>query len=64
MSRSWYWCLVPLESPISETVVSALCGRLGNDGAPARNHGAIKQSNIMQPNAELGMNGQMGLPHR
>ena len=42
----------------------AACGRFRNDGAPARNHGAIKLSNIMQPNAELGMNGQMGLPHR
>ena len=38
--------------------------RFRNDGAPARNHGAIMLSNIMQPNAELGMNGQMGLPHR
>ena len=28
----------------------------------ARNHGAIMLSNIMQPKAELGMNGQMGLP--
>ena len=34
------------------------------DGAPARNHGAIMLSKIMQPNAELGMNGQMGLPQR
>ena len=41
----------------------AACGRLRNDGAPARNHGAIMLSKIMQPNAELGMNGQMGLPH-
>ena len=28
------------------------------------NHSAIIVSNIMHPNAELGMNGQMGLPHR
>jgi hypothetical protein len=42
----------------------AACGRFRNDGAPARNHGAIMLSKIMQPNAELGMNGQMGLPHR
>jgi hypothetical protein len=42
----------------------AALGRFRNDGAPARNHGAIMLSNIMQPNAELGMNGQMGLPHR
>ena len=42
----------------------AACGRLRSDGAPAKNHGAIKLSNIMQPNAELGMNGQMGWPHR
>ena len=42
----------------------AACGRLRNDGAPTRNHGAIMLSKIMQPNAELGMNGQMGLPHR
>ena len=42
----------------------AAWGRFRNDGAPARNHGAIKLSKIMQPNAELGMNGQMGLPHR
>ncbi len=40
------------------------CGRFRNDGAPTRNHGAIMPSKIMQPNAELGMNGQMGLPHR
>ena len=39
-------------------------GRFRNDGAPARNHGAIMVSKIMQPNAELGMNGQMGLPQR
>src|SRR5207245_2976535 len=42
----------------------AAWGRFRNDGAPARNHGAIMLSKIMQPNAELGMNGQMGLPHR
>ncbi len=40
----------------------AACGRLSNDGAPARNHGAIMLSKIIQPNADLGMNGQMGLP--
>jgi hypothetical protein len=39
-------------------------GRLRNDGAPARNHGAIMLSKIMQPNAELGMNGQIGFPQR
>ena len=27
-------------------------------------HGDIMLSKIMQPNAELGMNGQMGLPHK
>ena len=42
----------------------AAWGRFRNDGAPARNHGAIMLSKIMHPNAELGMNGQMGLPHR
>ena len=42
----------------------AAWGRFRNDGAPAKNHGAIMLSKIMQPNAELGMNGQMGLPHR
>ena len=42
----------------------AAWGRFRNDGAPARNHGAIMLSKIMQPNAELGMNGQIGLPHR
>ena len=42
----------------------AAWGRFRNDGAPARNHGAIMPSKIMQPNAELGMNGQIGLPHR
>jgi hypothetical protein len=42
----------------------AAWGRFRNDGAPARNHGAIMLSKIMQPNAELGMNGQMGFPHR
>jgi hypothetical protein len=42
----------------------AACGRFRSDGAPARNHGAIMLSNIMQPNAELGMNGQMGLPQK
>jgi len=41
----------------------AACGRFRNDGAPARNHTAIMLSKIMQPNAEVGMNGQMGLPH-
>jgi eukaryotic-like serine/threonine-protein kinase len=35
-----------------------------NDGAPARNHTAIMLSKIMQPNAEVGINGQMGLPHK
>jgi hypothetical protein len=38
--------------------------RIRNDGAPARNHTAIMLSKIMQPNAEVGMNGQMGLPHK
>jgi hypothetical protein len=42
----------------------AACGCLNNDGAPARNHSAIMLSKIMQPNAELGMNGQIGLPQR
>jgi hypothetical protein len=36
-------------------------GRFSNDGAPAKNHGAIMLSKIMQPNAELGMNGQNGI---
>jgi len=39
-------------------------GRFSNDGAPAKNHGAIMLSKIMQPNAELGMNGQNGLISR
>ena len=43
---------------------TAASERFSSDGAPARNHGAIAVSKIMQPNAELGMNGQMGLPHR
>jgi hypothetical protein len=38
--------------------------RFRTEGAPTRNHGAIIVSKIMQPNAELGMNGQMGLPRR
>ena len=42
----------------------AAWGRFMNDGAPARNHIAIMLSKIMQPNAELGMNGQIGLPQR
>jgi hypothetical protein len=35
-----------------------------SEGAPARNHGAIAVSKIRHPKAELGMNGQMGFPHR
>lgn len=42
----------------------AAWGRFRNEGAPARNHGAITLSNIKQPKAELGINGQIGLPHR
>jgi hypothetical protein len=42
----------------------AAWGRFRSDGAPAKNHNAIMQSKIMQPNAELGMNGQMALPHK
>jgi len=30
----------------------AAWGRFSNDGAPARNHGAIMLSKIMQPNQE------------
>lgn len=43
---------------------TAPCGRFRMAGAPMRNHDAIRLSNIMQPNAEFGMNGQMGLPHK
>ena len=42
----------------------AACGRLRKDGAAPRNHSAIKLSKIMQPNAELGMNGQWDCPKR
>ena len=36
--------------------------RVTHDGAPLRNQPAIVESTIMQPNDEVGMNGQMGLP--
>ena len=32
------------------------------EGAPARNHTAMTVSKIMQPNDDVGMNGQIGLP--
>src|SRR5258705_78204 len=34
------------------------------EGAPARNQNAITASNIMQPNDDVGMKGQIGLPQR
>jgi hypothetical protein len=33
-------------------------------GAPARNQIAMSESKIMQPHDEVGMNGQIGLPHK
>jgi hypothetical protein len=53
--------LAVVHAPAART---AAWGCLTNDGAPARNHRAITLSKIMQPNAELGMNGQIGLPQR
>jgi hypothetical protein len=34
------------------------------EGAPARNHSAIAASQIMHPNDDVGMKGQIGLPQR
>jgi len=34
------------------------------EGAPARNQNAITASKIMQPNDDVGMKGQIGLPQR
>jgi hypothetical protein len=34
------------------------------EGAPAKNQIAISVSKIMQPNDDVGMNGQIGLPQR
>ena len=34
------------------------------EGAPARNQSAITASKIMQPNDDVGMKGQIGLPQR
>src|SRR4030095_1776429 len=34
------------------------------EGAPARNQSAITASNIMQPNDDVGMKGQIGWPQR
>jgi 5-carboxyvanillate decarboxylase len=35
-----------------------------SDGAPAKNHTAISESKIIQPQDEVGMKGQIGLPHK
>lgn len=32
-------------------------------GAPAKNHTAISESNTKHPSDDVGMNGQIGLPH-
>jgi hypothetical protein len=32
--------------------------------APAKKQTAIRESNTKQPNDDVGMNGQMGCPHR
>src|SRR5262249_40707303 len=50
--------------PQAPAVRIAARGPPRNDGAPPRNQGAIKLSKSMHQNAELGMNGQIGLPHR
>jgi hypothetical protein len=37
---------------------------VNTDGAPDKNHTAMKASKIMHPNEDVGMKGQIGLPHK
>jgi len=37
---------------------------VNTEGAPDKNHTAMKASKIMHPNEDVGMKGQIGLPHK
>ena len=51
-------------TPYASAATVGATGRLRNDGVPSRNQEAIIVSKIMQPNEDVGMKGQMGLPQR